>query len=329
ARPRACHAAEPAAARRDPGRAAADGRRPDAGGPGRAQSPHRDDDPARGAHPSCGGGARVPGRRAPSRHCDCGRRAREGRARSRSRPIPPRRGGALMLRIEERDLFCEAAPVLEGISLVVDQGSIVTVAGGAEAGKTSLIRAIAGMHRPARGSIRFRGTEIAGLPSHRVCNLGIGQVAQGRQIFATLSVNENLEIGAMLPRARAQRRQNRDRVYALFSTLAERSRQSAGRLSTAQQQMLAIGRCLMGAPELVLFDEPTLGLAPKEALAMLKTIPELNVEGLACLLADQNVAVALKLAARGYVLESGRIALAGSGSALLQDDRVRQAYLGF
>ena len=234
-----------------------------------------------------------------------------------------------MLRVEELDLFCGAAQVLESISLVVDNGSIVTVAGGTGAGKTSLIRAIAGMRHPARGSIRFRGTEIAGLPSHRVANLGIGQVAQGRQIFATLSVNENLEIGAMLPRARAQRRQNRDRVYALFPALAESSRQSAGRLSAAQQQMLAIGRCLMGAPELVLFDEPTLGLAPKEALATLKTIRELNVEGLACLLADQNVAVALKLAARGYVLESGRIALAGSGSALLQDDRVRQAYLGF
>jgi len=233
-----------------------------------------------------------------------------------------------MLRVEELDVFCGATQVLEGVSLVVDHGSIVAVVGGAGAGKTSLIRAIAGMHRPARGSIRFRGTEIAGLPSHRVANLGIGQVAQGRQIFATLTVNENLEIGAMLPRARAQRRQNRERVYALFSTLAERSRQSAGRLSTAQQQMLAIGRCLMGAPELVLFDEPTLGLAPKEALAMLKTIRELNVEGLACLLADQNVALSLRLAARGYVLEGGRIALAGSGSALLQDERVREAYLG-
>jgi branched-chain amino acid transport system ATP-binding protein len=232
-----------------------------------------------------------------------------------------------MLRVEELDLFYGAAQVLEGVSLAVDQGSIVTVLGGNGAGKTSLIRAIAGMHRPARGSIRFRGIEIAGLPSHRVSNLGIGQVAQGRQIFAALSVNENLEIGAMRPRAQARRRQNRERVYARFPVLAERSRRSAGALSTAEQQMLAIGRCLMGAPELVLFDEPTLGLAPNEALAVLKTIRELNIEGLTCLLADQNVAVSLKLAARGYVLESGRVALAGSGSVLLEDDRVRQYYL--
>jgi branched-chain amino acid transport system ATP-binding protein len=233
-----------------------------------------------------------------------------------------------MLLVEELDLFYGADQALEGVSLAVDQGSIVTIVGGNGAGKTSLIRAIAGMHRPGRGSIRFRGTEIAGLPSHRVSNLGIGQVAQGRQIFAALSVNENLEIGAMLPRARGPRRQNRERVYARFPVLAKRSRQSAGALSTAEQQMLAIGRCLMGAPELVLFDEPTLGLAPNEALAVLKTIRELNIEGLTCLLADQNVAVSLKLAARGYVLESGRIALAGSGLALLEDERVRQSYFG-
>jgi branched-chain amino acid transport system ATP-binding protein len=231
-----------------------------------------------------------------------------------------------MLRVEEIDLFYGAVQALEGVSLAVDQGSIVTIVGGNGAGKTSLIRAIAGMHRPGRGSIRFRGTEIAGLPSHRVSNLGIGQVAQGRQIFAALSVNENLEIGAMLPRARAHRGQNRERVYARFPVFAKRRRQSAGALSTAEQQMLAIGRCLMGAPELVLFDEPTLGLAPK--LAVLRTIRELNIEGLTCLLADQNVAVSLKLAARGYVLESGRIALAGSGSALLEDERVRQSYFG-
>jgi branched-chain amino acid transport system ATP-binding protein len=233
-----------------------------------------------------------------------------------------------MLRVEELDLSYGAAQALDGVSLAVDQGSIVTIGGGTGAGKTSLIRAIAGMHRPARGSIRFRGTEIAGLPSHRVSNLGIGQVAQGRQIFTTLSVDENLEIGAMLPRAQARRRQIRERVYALFPVLAERSRQSAGALSTAEQQMLAIGRCLMGAPELVLFDEPSLGLAPNEALAVLKATRELNIEGLTCLLVEQNMAVSLKLAARGYVLESGRIALAGSGSALLEDDRVRQSFLG-
>src|SRR6266849_6209533 len=176
-----------------------------------------------------------------------------------------------MLLVEELDLFYGDAQALDRVSLSVDQGSVVAIVGANGAGKTSLIQTIAGMHRPARGSIRFRGTEIGGLQSHRVCNLGIGQVAQGRQIFPTLSVNENLEIGAMLPRARGRRPQNRERVFALFPTLAQRSRQSAGQLSAGEQQMLAIGRCLMGAPELVLFDEPSLGLAPSAALDVLKT----------------------------------------------------------
>jgi len=184
------------------------------------------------------------------------------------------------------------------------------------------------MHRPARGRIVFRGAEIGGLPSHRVCNLGIGQVAEGRQIFPTLSVSENLDTGAMLSRAWSQRGQNRDRVFALFPKLAERSRQSAGTLSGGEQQMLAIGRCLMGAPELVMFDEPSLGLAPTVVQDVLKTIRELNIDGLTCVLVEQNVAVSLKLATRAYVLETGRITMTGSGRELLADDRVRQAYLG-
>ena len=233
-----------------------------------------------------------------------------------------------MLLVEELDLFYGDAQALDGVSLSVDPGSIVAIVGANGAGKTSLIQTIAGLHRPARGSIRFRGTEIGGLPSHRVCNLGIGQVAEGRQIFPTLSVNENLEVGAMLPRARGQRAQNRERVFALFPRLAERSRQSAGTLSGGEQQMLAIGRCLMGAPELVMFDEPSLGLAPNIVHDVLKTIRELNIDGLTCVLVEQNVAVSLKLAGRAYVLETGRITLTGTGAALLADDRVRQSYLG-
>jgi branched-chain amino acid transport system ATP-binding protein len=233
-----------------------------------------------------------------------------------------------MLLVEELDLFYGDAQALDRVSLSVDRGSIVAIVGANGAGKTSLIKTIAGMHRPARGSIRFRGTEIGGMPSHRVCDLGIGQVAEGRQIFPTLSVNENLEIGAMLPRARGQRARNRERVFALFPRLAERSRQSAGTLSGGEQQMLAIGRCLMGAPELVMFDEPSLGLAPNVVHDVLKTIRELNIDGLTCVLVEQNVAVSLKLASRAYVLETGRITLSGTGSALLADDRVRQSYLG-
>jgi branched-chain amino acid transport system ATP-binding protein len=196
------------------------------------------------------------------------------------------------------------------------------------AGKTSLIRTIAGMHRPARGRIKFRGREIGGWPSHRVCNLGIGQVAEGRQVFPTLSVAENLRTGAMLPRARAGRTANMQRVTALFPVLAERLDQPAGTLSGGEQQMLAIGRCLMGAPELVMFDEPSLGLAPAVVAEVLRAIRALNRDGLTCLLVEQNVALSLKLAQRAYVLENGRIVLEGSGEELLGDARVRRAYLG-
>ncbi len=147
-------------------------------------------------------------------------------------------------------------------------------------------------------------------------------------MFPTLSVAENLDIGAMLPRARAARAKNRDRVLALFPVLAERARQAAGTLSGGEQQMLAIARCLMGAPEMIMFDEPSLGLAPNIVRNVLGTIAELNREGLTCVLVEQNVALSLKLASRAYVLENGRVTLSGSGAELLSDDRVRSAYLG-
>jgi branched-chain amino acid transport system ATP-binding protein len=233
-----------------------------------------------------------------------------------------------MLRVENLDVFYGDVQAVDGVSLEVEEGAIVAIVGANGAGKTSLIRAIAGMLRPARGRILFGATDIAGWPSHRVCNLGIGQVAEGRQIFPTLSVAENLEMGALLPRARARREANHERVLALFPVLAERSRQAAGTLSGGEQQMLAIGRCLMGAPELIMFDEPSLGLAPAVAHQLLGTIRELNRDGLTCLLVEQNVALSLKLASRAYVLENGRITLAGTGSELLADDRVRSAYLG-
>jgi branched-chain amino acid transport system ATP-binding protein len=233
-----------------------------------------------------------------------------------------------MLRVENLDVFYGDAQALDAVSIDIEQGAIVAIVGANGAGKTSLIRTIAGMLRPTRGRILFGTTDIAGWPSHRVCNLGIGQVAEGRQIFPTLSVAENLEMGALLPRARSRSEDNRKRVLALFPVLAERGRQPAGTLSGGEQQMLAIGRCLMGAPDLIMFDEPSLGLAPSVAHGLLGTIRDLNREGLTCVLVEQNVALSLKLASRAYVLENGRITLTGSGSELLADDRVRSAYLG-
>jgi branched-chain amino acid transport system ATP-binding protein len=233
-----------------------------------------------------------------------------------------------MLRVGGLDLFYGDAQALDDVSLNIAQGTIVAIVGANGAGKTTLIRTIAGMQQPARGRILFHNTDITGWSSHRVCDFGIGQVAEGRQVFPTLTVDENLDMGAMLPRARAARAKNRERAFAIFPRLAERARQPAGTLSGGEQQMLAIGRCLMGAPELIMFDEPSLGLAPAIAHDVLDVIRALNRDGITCVLVEQNVALSLKLASRAYVLENGRITLTGSGAELLSDDRVRSAYLG-
>ena len=233
-----------------------------------------------------------------------------------------------MLYVEALNVFYGDVQALDCVSLDVEEGAIVAIIGANGAGKTTLLRALAGMNRPASGRVVFRGENILGWPSHRICNLGLGQVAEGRQIFPTLTVDENLDIGGMLPRARTHRGRNRERALALFPVLAERARQPAGTLSGGEQQMLAIARCLMGAPQLIMFDEPSLGLAPAIVLKLLDTIRDLNREGVTCLLVEQNVALSLKLASRAYVLENGRVTLSGAGAALLVDDRVRSAYLG-
>jgi branched-chain amino acid transport system ATP-binding protein len=233
-----------------------------------------------------------------------------------------------MLRVENLDVFYGDVQALSGVSLEVEEGAIVAIVGANGAGKTTLIRALAGMQRQLTGRIEFRGTDITGWPSHRVCNLGIGQVAEGRLVFPTLTVAENLDVGAMLPRARVRRAENKKRVLDLFPVLAERANQAAGTLSGGEQQMLAIGRCLMAAPDLIMFDEPSLGLAPSIVRTVLDTISELNRSGITCLLVEQNVAQSLKLASRAYVVENGRVTLSGTGADLLADDRVRSAYLG-
>jgi branched-chain amino acid transport system ATP-binding protein len=234
----------------------------------------------------------------------------------------------VILEVENLHLFYGDAQALDGVSLSVDAGELVAIIGANGAGKSSLIRSIAGIERPRAGRIRFRGVDIVGLPSHRICELGIGQVAEGRQIFASLTVEENLDIGAMLRRARGKSAETRERVYMMFPRLAERRTQLAGTMSGGEQQMLAIARCLMGQPDLIIFDEPSLGLAPTLVQDLFRTIRTLNESGLTIMLVEQNVAISLKLASRAYVLENGRITLSGPGTELLADDRVRQAYLG-
>jgi len=233
-----------------------------------------------------------------------------------------------MLAVQSLDLFYGDAQALSDVSLEVGKSEIVAIVGANGAGKSSLIRCIAGIETPRSGKIAFNEKIISGLESHEICNLGIGQVAEGRQVFPSLSVLENLQMGAMVPRARAAAKRNLEDVFALFPRLAERRQQLAGTMSGGEQQMVAIGRCLMGAPELIMFDEPSLGLAPLVVQEVLHTIRLLNGRGLAILLVEQNVAVSLKISNRAYVLENGRIVMSGTGERLLHDDRVRQAYLG-
>jgi branched-chain amino acid transport system ATP-binding protein len=234
----------------------------------------------------------------------------------------------LILEVESLELFYGDIQALDGVSIGADEGELVAIVGANGAGKSSLIRSIAGIEMPRAGRVSFRGVNITGLPSYRICNLGIGQVAEGRQIFPNLTVEDNLQVGALLSRARSSMKQTMREVYSLFPRLAERRDQPAGTMSGGEQQMLAIGRCLMGRPELIMFDEPSLGLAPAAVQELFKIISSLNQRGLTVILVEQNVAASLKLAHRAYVLETGRIVKQGSGRELLDDVRVRQAFLG-
>ncbi len=233
-----------------------------------------------------------------------------------------------LLRVEGLDLYYGDAQALGGVSLELATGEIVAIVGANGAGKSSLIRAIHGIEKPAAGKVLFDGTDVTGWPSHRICEAGIGHVAEGRQVFPNLTVLENLEMGATPRRARSAEKKTLNRVFAMFPRLAERRKQAAGTLSGGEQQMLAIGRCLMGQPRLIMFDEPSLGLAPAIVQEVFRIVRRLNEEGLAILLVEQNVTASLKIAHRAYVLENGRIELSGSGGELLANDRVRQAYLG-
>jgi branched-chain amino acid transport system ATP-binding protein len=233
-----------------------------------------------------------------------------------------------MLEVTDIKVNYGAAPALWGVSLQVKSGELVCVVGPNGAGKTTLINAIAGLHKASSGSLRFNGQDISHLPSHKFCEAGIAIVPEGRRLFTGMTVLENLELGSFIPKARAGRQQSLDQVLALFPALVKKLPDAAGSLSGGQQQMVAIGRALMARPKLLLLDEPSLGLAPVIVLEMFRAIREINALGTSVLLVEQNVAMAMQLASRAYVVEEGRIVMNGQASELLTRPEIKKAYLG-
>jgi branched-chain amino acid transport system ATP-binding protein len=217
---------------------------------------------------------------------------------------------------------------IKGISLTLDEGEIVTLIGANGAGKTTTLRTISGLIRPRAGRITFQDRRIDQLPPHQIVRRGISQAPEGRGIFGRLTVYENLEMGAFTRADGSGLKDDIDRVYTLFPRLKERLKQSAGTLSGGEQQMLAIGRALMARPRLLLLDEPSMGLAPVLVETIFATIEEINRQGMTILLVEQNAHMALAVAARGYVLESGQVALAAPAAELAQSELVRKTYLG-
>lgn len=221
-----------------------------------------------------------------------------------------------------------AAPALWDVSLRVDRGELVCVVGPNGAGKSTLINVIAGLHRARGGQLLFEGRDVTQLAPHRFCAAGIAIVPEGRRLFTGMSVHDNLALGSYLPEARAQRAASLERVLALFPALRQKLDAPAGALSGGQQQMVAIARALMSRPQLLLLDEPSLGLAPAVVLDMFQAIRDINAAGTSVLLVEQNVAMAMEIAHRAYVMEEGRIVAEGAARELVDRPEIRKAYLG-
>ena len=234
-----------------------------------------------------------------------------------------------ILELKDVHTFYGAIEALKGISIDVREGEIVTLIGANGAGKSTTLRSINGLNRPSRGTIRFQGRDITNTPPHNIVKLGISQSPEGRRLFPRMSVFENLQMGAFQrPRGDRTIQEDLDRVYSLFPRLAERKSQQAGTLSGGEQQMVAIGRALMARPKLLMLDEPSMGLAPIFVEKIFEIVQEINQQGTTILLVEQNALMALDVAARGYVLETGRVALADTAKALRQNEQVRKTYLG-
>jgi len=234
----------------------------------------------------------------------------------------------MLLEITDLRVRYGGAEVLKGISLGVEQGEIVTIIGSNGAGKTTTLRTISGLKRAATGELLFQGKKIRGTPAQHIVKMGIGHVPQGRELFPYMGVMENIKLGAYLRNEKHQIKEGLERIFQTFPVLKARKRQQAGTLSGGEQQMLAIARALMGNPILLLLDEPSTGLAPIVVQEIGKVAVEINQRGTSILLVEQNARLALRLAHRGYVLETGSLVLHGKGEDLLHDEGVKRAYLG-
>ncbi len=233
-----------------------------------------------------------------------------------------------MLNVKDLHTFYGKIEALKGISVEVNEGEIVTLIGANGAGKSTTLKTVSGQIAPRNGSIEFLGQQIAGMPSHQVTAKRVIQVPEGRRIFAQMTVRENLEMGAFLRTDKEEIAADLERVLELFPRLSERLAQKGGTLSGGEQQMLAIARGMMARPQLLMLDEPSMGLAPVIVEVIFETIKKLNKDGTTILLVEQNAAMALQVAHRGYVLETGSVALQGTGQELLRNERVRKTYLG-
>jgi branched-chain amino acid transport system ATP-binding protein len=236
--------------------------------------------------------------------------------------------GRAILRLDDIHTFYGSIHALKGVTIEVREGEIVTLIGANGAGKSTTLRSINGLNHPRRGTIEFAGQDITSTAPHRIVKMGISQSPEGRKLFSRMSVKENLEMGAFQRADRASFKEDLDRVYSLFPRLAERQHQKAGTLSGGEQQMCAMGRALMAKPKLLLLDEPSMGLAPIFVERIFEIVREINEQGTPILLVEQNALMALDTAHRGYVLETGRIALADDAKKLRENEQVQKAYLG-
>jgi branched-chain amino acid transport system ATP-binding protein len=236
--------------------------------------------------------------------------------------------GTPLLELDDVHTYYGTIEAIKGISLTVNEGEVVTLIGANGAGKSTTLRSIQGINKPKRGRILFNGKDIVGTPPHDIVRMGISQSPEGRRLFARMSVLENLEMGAFQRRDRSGVGEDIERVFGLFPRLAERRAQKAGTLSGGEQQMCAMGRALMARPKLLLLDEPSMGLAPVLVERIFEIVTEINSQGTTILLVEQNALMALDVAKRGYVLETGVVALTDDAAALRSNERVRKAYLG-